>query len=282
VNRLTIDLEDWHQLTGWVMKLPSDPRPAALERQTVRLLDLLARHQCRATFFCLGRSLAHCAHVVRRIADAGHEIASHGWNHERICQTGLPAFRQDLLKSLDWLSSITGRPVAGYRAPCFSVTKGQLQGFLEICREAGLRYDSSIYPFRGRHYGIADAPRAPYRAHTNGGQPVVEFPLLTAEWLGRRWPIAGGGSWRILPTTLIDSAIRRYNSLGWPAVLYFHPYEFDPEVLNVSEAVGPSMRSSLWTAHQNLGRQSIHDKLSYFLNRYRFGALEDALADMTA
>ena len=277
LNLLTIDLEDWYQLTGWVFQRPSSPDPDILERQVSRLLRLLADRDCRATFFCLGKSLANCPHIIRQVAAAGHEIASHGWEHERIFRIGLAAFREDLVKSLDWLQDLTGKRVAGYRAPCFSVAAEQLDGFFDICMEAGLDYDSSVYPFRGRFYGIPAAGRAPYVARHSGEHRLMEFPLATFDWEGRRRPIAGGGSWRVLPRWLIRSMIARCNREGVPAVIYFHPSEFDSRMLSVRQAVGPSLRATMWTLHQNLGRASIYRKLDSMLRDFRFGSIEEYL-----
>jgi polysaccharide deacetylase family protein (PEP-CTERM system associated) len=277
LNLLTIDLEDWYELTGAVFQKTSSPRPDLLERQVSRLLRLLADHNCRATFFCLGKSLSRCPRIIRQVAEAGHEIATHGWGHGRVYQIGLAAFREDLSRSIDWLSGLTGRQVGGYRAPFFSVTPDQLEGFFDICFEVGLRYDSSVYPFRGRSYGHPTAPRHPYIARQNGSRRLIEFPLATVNWLGRRWPIAGGGSWRVLPSWLIRSAVARCNREGFPAVIYLHPYEFDTHTLSVKQAVGPSLRATMWTMHQNIGRASIYHRLNSILRDHRFGAVEDYL-----
>lgn len=277
VNLLSVDLEDWYQLTGSVFGRPSLPRPEDLERQVRSLLDLFDRHDCRATFFCLGQSLAHCPHIISIVAEAGHEIATHGWGHERVYEIGLKAFREDLLKSIDWLTGLTGIAVNGYRAPCFSIPENQLDGFFDVCLEAGLRYDSSVYPFPGRSYGISGAPRKPYIARQHVERQLIEFPMLTVEWMGRRWPIAGGGSWRLLPVPLIKRAISRCNQLGLPAVVYFHPYEFDSTPLSVSKAVGSSFRATMWTVHQNLGRASVYRKLDSIMRHFRFGTIAEYL-----
>lgn len=279
LNMLTIDLEDWYQLTGWVFQQHADPLPETLERQTRRLLDLLDRHQCRATFFCLGKSLDDCPDIVRMVADHGHEIASHGCHHERISRVGLDVFREDLLRSLDWLNGLLDRPILGYRAPCFSVTSEQLGRFFEICLEAGLQYDSSVYPFAGQKYGIETALRSPYQALTRNGRQLMEFPVATVDWLGRRWPMAGGGWWRLLPQSFIRQAIARCNHESLPAVIYFHPYEFDTELLSVKRAVGSSLRARYWTLHQNIGRRSVYGKLDAILGQFRFGAIEDAMRE---
>lgn len=278
-NVLTFDMEDWYQLTGVQLRGRGMSRPDLLARQLDRLLDLLQRHACRATFFCLGCSLVDSPELVQRIADAGHEIGTHGWSHEPIHRIGLDAFKEDLLRSLDWLTQVLGRPVRGYRAPAFSVMPEQLETFYDICFEAGLSYDSSVFPIQGRRYGIPDAPTGPTVVRQDGGRRLVEFPLSTVEWLGRRWPVAGGGYWRLLPAGLICAAVGRINREGRIMVTYLHPYEFDPRRLSAAAAAGFSRRAVLHDLKQNLRRRSISGKLDKLLRSYRFGAIEDYLRD---
>ncbi len=276
-NILTFDVEDWYQLVGDQVlgagKLHSDVLAAQLDR----LLALLARRTVRATFFCLGKSLAHRPDLVQRIADAGHEIASHGWGHELLSRTGLSAFAEDLRRSLGWLADVTGRAVLGYRAPAFSVPGDQLEAFYEVCMDAGLRYDSSVFPMRGRRYGIPGAPLAPHVARERDGRRLVELPLATIVWRGRRWPVAGGGYWRVSPLRLLDHVVKSINGESRPVVTYFHPYEFDAHRLCATRAAGWSMETVKRSLTQNLGRASMFRKLDAMLARHRFVAAEDYL-----
>lgn len=277
-NLLTIDVEDWYQLVGESLTGADDAaRPAVVERQLVRALELLARHRCRATFFCLGRSLVNAPHLVRLIASAGHELGTHGWSHRWIFETGLDAFREDLRRSVVWLSDLTGRAVLGHRAPAFSVRPEQLEGFFDIAFEAGLRYDSSVFPFRGRRYGIPTAPRGVYIVRANGARKLVEFPLATVELAGRRWPVAGGGWWRVLPAWAIGAAVKRLEREGLPFMTYLHPYEFDAERLDARAAGGRGLRARRLNLTANLGRSSVYSKLDRLLGRFRFMAVEDYL-----
>jgi polysaccharide deacetylase family protein (PEP-CTERM system associated) len=276
---LTIDVEDWYYLSGCQLSGHGTLRPEILARQLDRLLGLLARHGCRATFFCLGGSLVDAPQLLRRIADAGHEVATHGWSHQPIHRTGLAAFREDLLRSLSWLQDVIGRPVLGYRAPAFSVPGEWLDGFYDICFRAGLRYDSSIFPVRGRRYGIADAPLGPHVVRQDGERRLVELPLSAITWLGRRWPVAGGGYWRIMPARLIRAAVTRVNREGRPMVTYLHPHEFDSERLSGIVAAGVSLRSLRHSCEQNLGRGSMYGKLDSLLVRRRFETVEGYLRD---
>lgn len=276
-NVLTVDVEDWYQLTGEQLAGRGEARPDRVARQVDRVLDLLQKHRCRATFFCLGKSLVGAPEIVRRIAEAGHEIASHGWGHELIYRIGLVRFREDLLRSLGWLRDLLGKQVVGYRAPAFSVTADLLDGFHDICFEADLSYDSSIFPIRGRRYGIAEYPLEPAVVRSRENRKLVELPLATLVWGGRRWPIAGGGYWRLLPTVVIDAAMRRISRAGRPITTYLHPYEFDVKRLDAFEAAGHSLTVLRRGLTQNLGRRSIYGKLDWLLSRHRFGAAEDFL-----
>jgi polysaccharide deacetylase family protein (PEP-CTERM system associated) len=278
-NVLTFDVEDWYQLTGRQLRGHGEARPDILARQLDRVIELLARHGSRATFNCLGCSLASQSHLVRRIADAGHEVASHGWAHEPIHRIGLTAFREDLRRSLGWLQDLLGHPVAGYRAPAFSVPPDRLEEFYDVCFAAGLSYDSSVFPISGRRYGIPNGPLRPAIVREDGQRRLVELPLATVKWLGRRWPVAGGGYWRLLPGWMIRAAVARVNREGRAMVTYLHPYEFDPCRLGASAAAGRSASVLFRGFKQNLRRGSMYGKLDTLLAHYRFGAAEDYLRD---
>ena len=278
-NILTFDVEDWYDLSGRLVRGAGVPRPERLAAQLEHVLELLGRHRCRATFFCLGSSLANTPELVRQIAAAGHEIGTHGWGHELVSRIGLPRFRDDLLRSMCWLQDTLGRRVAGYRAPAFSVPPEHMDKFYDICLDVGLAYDSSVFPIRGSRYGVPDAPREPHVARTAGGRRLFELPLSTVIWAGRAWPVAGGGYWRVLPSRCICAAIRRVNADGRPMVTYLHPYELDPQPLSASQAAGRSWRSFKHGLKQNLGRRSIYAKLDHVLASFRFGAAEDYLRE---
>jgi polysaccharide deacetylase family protein (PEP-CTERM system associated) len=277
MNILTVDVEDWYQLTGEQLAGRGQAQPDRVTRQVDRVLGLLANHDCRATFFCLGKSLDGAPHIVRRLADAGHEIATHGWGHEPVHQIGLEQFREDLVRSIKWLEDLLGRSVRGYRAPAFSVPAGLLDGFFDICLEAGLAYDSSVFPIRGRRYGIPEFPLGPTVVRECDGRRLVELPLATLTRWGRRWPVAGGGYWRLLPPPAIHAAVARINREERPVVTYLHPYEFDTKRLDAVGAAGRSGHALRRSFTQNLGRRSIYRKLDSVLSRHYFGAVEDYL-----
>ncbi len=279
INILTIDVEDWYHLTGEQIRGSGTHRPDILARQLDRLLGLLATHRTRATFFCLAGSLAGAPQLVRRIADAGHEVGTHGWAHQPIWKIGLDAFRTDLQRSLDWLADLLGRPVKGHRAPAFSVRAEQLEAFYNVCFKAGLTYDSSVFPIRGPRYGIPGAPPAPHVVRDRDGRRLVEIPPSTLEWRGRVRPVAGGGHWRLMTTRTIQACIAGVNALGRPMVTYMHPYEFDPAPLSALAAAGLSLRSLKHGLKQNLNRRSMFRKLDAVLATHRFGAVEDYLRE---
>lgn len=279
MHLLTVDAEDWYQLIARKYACDTTCRPDILVRQLDRLLGLLEKHRCRATFFCLGVSMMDHPEIVRRIADAGHEIGSHGWGHEPVREIGLDRFRSDLRRSIDWLSEVSSRQVVGYRAPEFSVDADQLDRFYDICLEEGLRYDSSVFPIRGRRYGIPDAPAVPTVVRERDGKRLIEFPLATVKLFGRRWPMAGGLYWRLLPGWTIRAALRRVEDEGRSAVLYFHPQEFDSHRLDVSLAAPESRGARRRAAVQNLRRASVYGKLDAVLARHRCVAIEDYLRD---
>lgn len=274
-NILSIDVEDWYHLSGEQIRGRGD----ILAWQLDRLLGLLAAHHTRATFFCLGGSLVESPQLVRRIAEAGHEVATHGWGHQPITQIGLDAFAVDLRRSLDWLRDLLGRPVNGHRAHAFSVRADQLEAFYDVCFEAGLTYDSSVFPIRGRRYGIPGANPAPHVVRDRDGRQLVEIPLSTLEWGRRVRPVAGGGYWRLMPLRTIRRCIERVNALGRPMVTYLHPYEFDPRPLSALKAAGLSLRSLKHGLKQNLNRRSMFGKLDAVLAAHRFGAVEDYLRE---
>lgn len=200
-----------------------------MEAVTFSLLEELAARNIRATFYVVGELAELSKGVVRAIADAGHELGSHGWDHRRVIGMTPEEFRRDVRQSKDALEQATGAAVVGYRAPTFSVVR-QTSWALRVLAEEGYLYDSSIYPVRHDRYGIPDAPLTPFVVRTPAG-PILEIPPLTLRWLGMNLPVGGGGYFRLLPTWLMYRAIARMPSLDpeAPAMLYFHPWEFDHE-----------------------------------------------------
>ena len=185
-----------------------------------------------ATFFTLGWIAERYPEMVRRIAAAGHEIASHGYAHNRVDDLEREAFHADILLAKAILESLTGTEVKGYRAPSFSISAATVWAH-DCILEAGYRYSSSVYPIRHDHYGLPDAPRFAYHSRPE----LLEVPITTTRLLDRNWPAGGGGYFRLLPYAVSKWSIRRVNKVdGQPAIFYFHPWELDPEQPRVKGA----------------------------------------------
>lgn len=244
-----------------------------LETSVDRTLQLLAAHDTTATFFVLGWVAEHEPDVVRRIADAGHEIASHGMTHRMLGELTPEQFRAELRDSRRLLEDLSGKPVVGFRAPTFSITTETLWA-LDVLAEEGFRYDSSIFPVRHDRYGIVGAPRWAHRATAPSGRTILELPPLTTRTLGMTLPVGGGGYLRLLPSWTVARAIRRAERTGRPAMLYLHPWELDPD-----QPTLPMSRLSRFRHRVNLLRTAA--KLGGLFSRFRFRAAADVLDSLS-
>ncbi len=228
VNALSFDVEDWYQVSDFALPVDKwSSYPSRLEGNVDKLLEILDEHGVRATFFVLSWNAERDPKVLRSIAEAGHEVASHGHSHHLIYEQTRKEFSADLDRSLKLIEDLAGRKVLGYRAPSFSVRRGTLW-VLEVLRDRGLKYDSSIFPVHRGLYGMSDAPRHPHIALGSNGDAFWEFPPATTRWLGQNIPVSGGGYLRLLPYRVIRWGIRRINEEGQPAMVYLHPWELDP------------------------------------------------------
>ena len=229
VNAMTVDVEDYFQVAAFENRIPRAdwPRwPQRVENNTTRVLDLLARHGIRATFFVLGWVAERFPALVRRIADSGHEVASHGVAHERLTVLNRAQFRESVTRSKLMLEQLAGMEVRGYRAPSYSIGPATLWAYEELQR-AGYRYSSSIVPIRHDLYGMPAAPRFAFLMRPAG---LLEIPVTTVRLLGRNWPCGGGGYFRLFPYPLFKLGLRRVNRREQrPGVFYFHPWEIDPD-----------------------------------------------------
>ncbi len=277
-HALSFDIECYYQIT-WkdYIQRRRDPTAEA-EVNTHYLLDLLADRGVRPTFFVLGNIARHYPQLVRRIVDEGHELGVHGDVHLYIHQLTPEAFARELARGVDSLEQVAGCKVLGHRAPAFSIGTGNLWA-LDVLQEAGLVYDSSIFPFQGRRYGIAGAPLEGYR-HANG---LFEFPMTVIEQAGRRFPAAGGGYFRLFPYRYTRWAMDRCEREGRPAITYFHPHEFslDPPRTELeawaSRPLGAA-RLALSSAIQGTGRgKPMRQRLAQLLREYRFVPMRELL-----
>lgn len=231
---MTVDVEDYFQVSAFsdsISRADWDDLPCRVERNTERLLDMFSGAGAKATFFTLGWVAERYPDLVRRIADEGHEVASHGMAHFRVGDQTPAEFLEDISRTRKILEDCSGTQVRGYRAASFSIGKDTLWAH-ETLAEAGYIYSSSIYPVRHDHYGMPDAPRFPYPATEpgNGSAALTEVPLTTLKLFDRNLPCAGGGYFRLLPYRYFKWAISKVNrDEAQPTIFYFHPWEIDPD-----------------------------------------------------
>jgi polysaccharide deacetylase family protein (PEP-CTERM system associated) len=229
-NAMTIDVEDYFHVSAFeshIRRSDWETLPCRVERNLDVILELLQEHGAHATFFTLGWVAQRYPALVRRIVQAGHELASHGYAHGRATEQDARQFLTDVSSAKQLLEDIAGVPVVGYRAPSFSIGRNNLWA-LECLADAGYVYSSSIYPIRHDHYGMPEAPRFAHRAGES--RRVLEIPVTTVRVWSTNLPAGGGGYFRLLPYALSRWSMQRVNRVdGQPCVFYFHPWELDPE-----------------------------------------------------
>ncbi|MCW3835566.1 XrtA system polysaccharide deacetylase [Sphingomonas canadensis] len=274
VNAFTVDVEDWFQVGAFetvIAREEWDSLEHRVERNTDAVLALLDEAGVQATFFALGWVAERYPALIRRIAEAGHEVASHGWDHQRVFTMGPEQFRADIARARAALEDASGTKVAGYRAPSFSIDR-RTPWAHPVLAEAGYAYSSSVAPLHHDHYGWAEAPRHAFRPVP--GSPFVEIPVTLAHVLGKK-VTAGGGFFRLLPGSVTSAAIEAENRIGEPAVFYFHPWEIDPGQPRVHNA---PLKSRL-RHYARLGAMA--GKLRTLLAAHRWGRM-DAIARAAA
>ncbi len=270
-NILTVDLEEWFHsnLHGWTFS-DEGRYESRVVGNTQRLLELFAEYDATATFFVLGSVADAHPGLVRDIAAAGHEIATHGYRHRLVCEQTPEQFKQDVGRAKAELEDIAGRRVKGYRAPSWSVDERTLWA-LELLEELGFTYDASVFPMRTYLYGMSSAPRFPYRP-TVGGRTleILEVPASTVRLLGRNLPFAGGFYFRALPFAIFSGGVRSVNREGQPAVVYLHPREIDPGQPRLP--LGLKERFI-----HDYGVRRCERKLTRALDRFEFSSIEECL-----
>ncbi|MEM7765616.1 MAG: XrtA system polysaccharide deacetylase [Pseudomonadota bacterium] len=228
-NAMSVDVEDYFQVSAFDDIISRDDW-AGIEPRIAdnmdRILDVFAEHEVRSTFFILGWVCRRLPQVIKKIAEAGHEVASHGDDHRRVwTKTPDEAF-EDFSSTKKLLEDTSGVAVTGYRAPSFSIGARNLWAH-DLLQEAGYQYSSSIFPVSHDHYGFPEAPRFPFKFRDDG---LLEVPPTTVQRFGRNWPCAGGGYFRLFPYAYTAGGIRHVNQAEqMPAVFYFHPWEIDPD-----------------------------------------------------
>lgn len=272
-NALTIDVEDYYHVTAfekYIKKEEWERLPSRVVDNTLRVLDMADEYSVKATFFVLGWVAERAPQLVRRIEERGHEIACHGYAHGLVYNMGRKAFREDVRRAKALLEDCSGRAVSGYRAPSYSITRKSLWA-LEVLVEEGFSYDSSIFPIIHDIYGIPGAERHPHGIETASGV-IREFPISTLKFGRYRLPIAGGGYLRLLPAGLIKKGIDHINRKeGRPAVVYFHPWEIDPDQPRIKAGLKSRFRHYL-----NL--EKTEGKIKYLLEGLKFRPMGEITA----
>jgi polysaccharide deacetylase family protein (PEP-CTERM system associated) len=271
-HALSIDVEDWYH----GIEIPMH-RWGGFERRIGcsmgALLDLMAEEGgVRATCFVLGKVAEEHPQLVKDIHAAGHEVATHGYSHEKVYDLGPVRFRRELRRSVGLLEDLTGERVLGHRAPFFSITEDALWA-LRILREEGLRYDSSIHPVLNYRYGIAGAERRPARRPAGAGHSILELPVSTFPTPLANVPVGGGAYFRLYPYALTRFLLRRLAERGESLSFYVHPWELDPDHPRTDEVA--------WLAglthYANL--RSTRPKLRRLFRDFRFAPYREVFAD---
>ncbi|HVR89537.1 MAG TPA: XrtA system polysaccharide deacetylase [Novosphingobium sp.] len=269
VNGLSVDVEDWFQVgafEGVIDRADWEGLSDRVERNCDAILQMFADADVKATFFTLGWVAQRHPGLLRRIAEQGHELASHGWDHARVFTFDKAGFTADLAKSRKAIEDAASVKVTGYRAPSFSIDQRTPWAYMALA-EAGYAYSSSVAPIAHDHYGWREAPRFAFKPLP--WSELVELPVTTAEFAGRRLPAGGGGFFRVLPYAFSRWAIRQVNERDCrPAVFYFHPWEIDPEQPRVT---GASLRSKL-RHYTNL--DAMADKLRQLIGEFEWGRMD--------
>jgi polysaccharide deacetylase family protein (PEP-CTERM system associated) len=267
----TVDVEEYFQVNAFDDLIPRETWPSLPSRvadNVERVLDLLAQYRVRGTFFTLGWVAKRHSRVVRRIAEAGHEVASHGWWHRKVTTLTASEFREDVRTAKDVLEDITGAAVLGFRAPSFSIVPGR-EWALDVLIEEGYVYDSSMFPVRRPDYGYPDCPPLAHVIERPVGR-LYEFPLATTVFNRVRIPAAGGGYLRHFPYRIIQRAFREHTESGIPGVFYIHPWELDPEQPRLSLPLMTRVR------HYR-GLRTTAERVTRLLSEFAFTALCEGL-----
>jgi polysaccharide deacetylase family protein (PEP-CTERM system associated) len=275
VHHFTVDVEEYFHPTALAPYYPMSEWLHLERRSPVvipRLLDFLAERDVRGTFFVLGWLAEQEPEMVRAIASAGHEIASHGYEHALVGDLGRDGFRESIRRSRLALEDISGREVLGYRAPSFSIVPG-LEWAFDLLLSEGYRYDASLFPITQHPtYGYPDAEPDPHWIDRDGGR-LAEFPSTTAQFLGRRLPASGGAYFRLLPKALVHGGLRQAEKRGASGMFYIHPWEMDEWVPDVEAPRIQMIRTFR-------GRTQTWPRMDRLLSQFRFGPVDQTLRAM--
>jgi polysaccharide deacetylase family protein (PEP-CTERM system associated) len=277
-NVLSVDVEDYFQVeafAGLISCNDWESYRSRVERNVDLVLDLFSQYGAKGTFFVLGWVAERFPHLVHRIAQEGHDIGSHGFNHQHITRQTPEQFRQDVRKARECLMNLSGQKVQAYRAPSFSIIRSTLWA-LDILVEEGFTIDSSVFPARHDLYGIANAPRFPHWRETPDGNRIFEFPPSTVRVLNNSFGVAGGGYLRFAPYLLTQRAISHINeSQKQPVMVYFHPWEFDPDQPRIAAKFRSRLRH-----YTNLS--TMKGKVERLLQNFQFSTITAVCTELDA
>ena len=272
---MTIDVEDYFQVSAFaphIARADWDTRECRVERNIDAILEMLDQHHTKATFFTLGWVAERYPRLVRDIVAHGHELASHGYGHQRASDQSPKEFFEDIHVAKNMLEDLSGQAVIGYRAPSFSIGKGNLWAY-DTLLEAGYRYSSSVYPIAHDHYGMPDSPRFTYEVRSG----LIEIPITTVRLFERNFPSSGGGYFRLLPYPVSRWLLQRVNSHDQQAgMFYFHPWEIDPGQPHIS---GISAKTH-FRHYVNIARTQA--RLNRLLTDFSWGRVDDLFLNKTA
>lgn len=264
-HALSFDIEDWFHLVE--IEAVSDTEkwasfPSLVVEYTEWILETLAEHDTRATFFILGWIADHHPELAPRIAAAGHEIACHSYWHGRVDQQSAEEFREETLRTKDLLEQQTNQQVIGYRAPSFSITPGA-EWALDVLLDLGFTYDASFFPARRAHGGYACPQEAHDFSGTPSGRSICELPMSVLKLGPSKLPFSGGGYLRLLPSWLIRYGFRQFENSGIPVVTYLHPRDFAADC--------PRVPMSAWRRFKSYtGLATTKSKLQMMLREFEF------------
>jgi len=275
-HALSFDVEEFFQVANLRANFPMegwDGVPTRLDVGMDAVLGALARHRAQATFFFLGWVAERRPDLVRRCLAEGHEIASHGYEHRFLDELGEAGLDQDLARTERALVAAGAPRPTGFRASTFTLTRKTWWAFDVLVRR-GYRYDSSVHPVRHPTYGVPDFEPAISTVAAGGGA-IVEFPVATLPFLGRNWPVGGGGYFRLLPLALTRRALRALERRDRPAALYLHPWEFDP--------AQPRQQTSAFKRFRHyLNLERTLPRLEALLGEFRFTSMRAVLEERGA
>lgn len=271
INAMSIDLEDWfcvHNLSQVIKKQDWDKCELRVYQSTRRILDLLDKHNTRATFFVLGWVAEQLPELIREIERRNHEIAVHGYNHLLLTEITPRDFEEDIVKALEIIDNCgVQQNVLGHRAPSFTIVEKTKHWALKILEKYNFKYDSSIFPVSFHpDYGVPNAPLSPYKITDR----LIEFPLSCLEFFGKRLPFSGGGYFRLFPYSYTKYCLKKCNSLGRPAVFYLHPWELDAEQPRIKLPRTKEIRH-----YRNLDKTE--QRLDMLLSDFQFTTIKEVL-----